>query len=285
MAQEFFSRIPWDEWWQEFATALDVKGQLRFRTSWQFAKEKGRTPSERELVYCSIGPKKAEQVWLDSGGSKRLKKAKKRNIPWLGNWQNRRDKLLYYDRESVRKMHTVIKERLDALEAGRGAATVVLDMLAKLTKWSDDVDRYFGHTLLVPSEGKDKQKLTQAVKERTNYYLRLQAMLFNHTHAALQQYLRCHGIADSDLSVLAQMAAVGAKAALAGAAAGQRLAETNPTVHMLATSIAQKAQLLGIEPPTKVIDVDAEEEEAVIPPASSGAEPVRPNGRGSKVVH
>jgi hypothetical protein len=214
----WFAKQPWDKLWHEFLTARQKNGKLAYLTAWAFVKEKTSNENHRRWMWRCIGPK---PIALPFKEKKKTVFLNRHDLPYLGDWQQLRAKAFFYDNESVDKMRQVVAERLDGLEAGRGAAHIILDLIAKWMKYDDRIDEVF-----------DASPVVAGLKPASN--LKLSNMFFemkNKTRHAVQelvvQYLQCHGISTDGLNDLGQLVTAvsqsGAKAALVGAAVGAQL--------------------------------------------------------------
>jgi len=249
-AMKFYRSCPWDKWWTEFITSREKTGALTYSTSWALARAKGKSKLEQEWIFRCIGPKPIARP-LSA-------KQKKRILPYLGDWQITRAKAYFYDNDSVDNMRKVVKERLDGLEAGRGSATVILDLIAKWMKYDDKIDEAFHFTPVNP-------EVSDVMKEKmVDRFLKLK----NKTRVAIQnlvtQYLQCHGISTDGLNDLgalvmavSQSAAKGALAGVAtGAAAansGQLAVQESPALNMLARAIMDKSKIFSMQLPSVLV--------------------------------
>src|ERR1017187_6172007 len=129
-AIDFFKSCPWDKWWTEFLTARNKNGQMTHLTAFGFAKVKGKNAFERDIIYRAIG---AKATALVSG--ERKESVRGHEVPYLGDWQLLRAKAYFSDNETVESMKQAVAAKLDSLEAGKGAATIILTHLAKWLKY------------------------------------------------------------------------------------------------------------------------------------------------------
>jgi len=245
-AMKFFKSISWDKWWMEFSTAREPNGRLKYLSAWTFAKSKGKDNYHQDLIYQCIGPK---PVTIQVG--KNIIKPKKNRMPYLGDWQIERAKAYFYDNKSVESMKKVVTERLDGLEAGRGAATVILDLIAKWTKYDDRLDEVFNYSPVF--EGlKDGQNERMAdrffkLKNKTRYAIQ----------NLVEQYLKCHGIESDGVNDLGQLVLAAsqsaARAALAGTATGAAIQQQSPALNMLAQAIMDKSQTFKLPLPSAIM--------------------------------
>lgn len=248
----YFKQCPWDEWWTEFMTARDKTGSMVYATSWQFAKAKSeKNPTHLSVLYRAIGPKPID-LDMKSTHQQGNRRALRDKIPYLGDWQQLRAKAYFYDNESVDSMRVVIAERLNGLEAGRGAATVILDYIAEYVRYNHDVDEAFGK-LVVPGIPILKQM------KRAEAFLKLKDKLRAAMLELMDKYLACHGISHNGLNDLGQLvmsvSASATNSALAGTVAGTAMAgEFSPAARLLCGAIADKMRIFNMPPPTAVAE-------------------------------
>ena len=126
-AVNFFKSCPWHEWWAEFLTARNKNGQMTHLTAYSFARVKGKTAYERDIIFRAIGTKVTSLAADESRD-----KVPGRAVPYLGDWQLLRARAYFSDNETVEKLKLEAAQKLEGLEAGRGAAAIVLNMLAKV---------------------------------------------------------------------------------------------------------------------------------------------------------
>lgn len=213
-------------------------GRMTYLTAFQLAKSKAKTSAELEIIYRAIGPK---PLTLDNLQERR--RSPENRVPYLGDWQQIRAKAYFNDNESVEKMKKVVAERLDGLEAGRGAATIVLDVLGKWMEYDGQRDEMFGGNLVVGGLS-DKQQ-----NDRANRFYRLKERSLKGLMFLIDKYLSCHGISSengmNDLGQLVMAVSnASARQVLTGAAAGMALGggQESPALLMLARAINDKAR-------------------------------------------
>ena len=245
--QQFYRSQRWDELWDEFVGARNPDGSLVYPTVWALIKAKFNTKEERTVVYWCIGPKPTKLGNDGTGATMPIK--------WLGDWQSQRASQFLYSNDKVQTLKSVLDKKLDALEAARGVATVALDWIAKCESWSSQITDAFSGLLAVPGLSPSK------LKERAEVFLSLQDKVQKMQTKALTAYLQCNGISYDDVSVLSQMAAVGAKAALAGVKTGAALPEADgrsPFLYKIVDMMIDKAKVYNLEMPEAEF-VEAEE--------------------------
>jgi hypothetical protein len=123
------------EWWDEFNTRMDDKGKLYYRTVIKFAREKGKTRLEQELILEMIGPKPE----LKPGRAKL-------RVPWLGDWQRRRDNGFWCPRQRshFQELARSFKEKMVGWDAIRMTAPILIAEWARLEKHQEELDELFG---------------------------------------------------------------------------------------------------------------------------------------------
>lgn len=207
-----YKSIRWDEWWDEFSSAIETSGKLKHRTAWAFIKAKTRNKQEREYLYEMIGPRPQPQP-----GVKTLR------VPWLGDWQRRRASGFWSlsDPVKMRSLNRTIKERSDALEAARALAPISLQSLARYGRLIEKIDEAFGGSPFLP----DKPPTHPDNKKRFKAYVKMLQQAEGLQKQAIELWLRSHGLDPSQPEQWLQMAVIaasgaGAAAALTGAKHG-----------------------------------------------------------------
>ena len=203
----YFNSCPWAEWWDEFLTSKDEVGRFTYPTHASFAKAKAANEFQNKVIHAAIGP---QPVGYNS--------RRGMTVPYLGNWQEVRMATFEHDNKKIQALQAVVKDRLCALDAGRGIADVTLDMIDDWVKLDRKVNRLFEDSIdqLGGKLGaKEYDMLTKylSMKERTRDGV---VLLLHH-------YLRCHGIGEDQLGLLGQMAMATATAAIEGVKAGQTM--------------------------------------------------------------
>jgi hypothetical protein len=188
---KFYKACRWDKWWEEFLTARKPDGGMVYRTSWSFARVKAKTEEQRKIIYQAIGPK---SIQLSGSQKKRV------HVPYLGDWQQLRAKAYFYDKESIETMRVIVAERLDALEAGRGAATIVLELIAKWMKYDEAIDAAFNYS---PVDEKGTDLKAKAV--RAGIFLKIKTQTAQVLMQLVGKYLQCHGIGSDEISEFGQL--------------------------------------------------------------------------------
>jgi hypothetical protein len=134
------------EWWEEFNTALNESGILKYRSVRQFALAKTKIRRQQELICEMIGHRPDR---------KRLR------IPWLGDWKQRRIGIQAGPPfpEEVKTLAQTFRDKIAAVDAVRSAAPFVIAELARYTRVSDEIDKVFAGQPLDPNKMVQKTKL------------------------------------------------------------------------------------------------------------------------------
>src|ERR1035437_10011421 len=258
-SKKFFNRCPWKDWWEEFLTDRRDDGRMHYLTSHEFAQEKAKSLRELRLIYKAIGPKPVNLKAFVGQPHNKGSKIAVLEVPYLGDWQQIRAQAYFYDDKSLESMKQVVAERLDSLEAGRGSATLVLDMLAKYMRYDASIDDAFGNEPVVAGINPLKQKA------RAEFFFSLKEKTLKGSMELIHAYLACHGINSDGVNDLARLIiAVGknsANAALAGVVTGAGItsADDSRAGHLLTQAIIQKDRIFKLGLPTAVLDMKPEE--------------------------
>lgn len=229
-------------------TARNKDGRMKFLTAYQFAKSKARTDTELDIIYRAIGPKPVTLKDISQAN-----RVPGHSVPYLGDWQQLRAAAYFYDTESLNKMKETITQQLDGLEAGRGAATLVLDLLAKAIKSDNMIDEVFGGTPVLDGLSLSKQE------KRAGLFFKLKRQSTGITLDLLDKYLACHGISPNGLNSLGNLVtAVGsaaARGALQGAAAGGALSQPDsPALAILTKALYERSKTFNMQLPVALLD-------------------------------
>jgi hypothetical protein len=246
---KFYKKVPWHTWWNEFITSREKNGRMTYVTSWSFAKAKGKNHQESNWIYRCIGPKPAKLPFNQN---------RKSQLPHLGDWQQQRAKAYFYDNDSVDKMRAVIAKEMNGIEAGRGSATVILDLIAKWMKYDDKLDEAFGGSPLVES------KNGYINEKRSDLFFKYKSKTKNAIMELVRQYLECHGIGHEGLNDLGQLVMAvsqsAARASLQGAATGAVIGQS-PALGLLAKAIEDKSRTFNIPLPSILVGNGHDEEQ------------------------
>ncbi len=244
-------------------TSRRKNGRMTYLTGYAFAREKAKTKQQLEIIYRAIGPKR---LTVDPALDKW--KYHQDKVPFLGDWQRMRAKTYFYDNESVDSLKKITAERLDGLEAGRGAALIILDLIAKWMQYDDKLDDVFDGTPVLEGLSVAQQE------KRSNRFYDLKEKNLKGVLKLIDKYLACHGIAsESGMNDLGQLViAVSNSAArnvLAGTAMGGALATgedddsggNSPALNMISSAIAHKAKIFKMELPSAAVEGHVVQEE------------------------
>ena len=222
-AYQFYKTCPWDKWWDEFSTSTMPNGALRYPTGWSFARAKAKNNiQEQNWIWAAIGPKPV----LDE-------KRKKPVVPWLGDWLMQRQKSFWFGTGKAEALARVLRERQNALEAARAVGAIHVDWIRRTMGLANQVDNFFGGQMLLP-----ELSLKENAR-RASLYLKAHNELFSMCSQATEAYLRCHGIHQDDVTVLAQIAAVSARASMS---ANTEQSMKEEQAHMLARCLMAHAE-------------------------------------------
>lgn len=176
--KQFWKSIKWDEWWHEFTTELRTDGVYKYPTVWSFAKAKGNTAKEAQLIYYAIGP----QPDLPPG--------KRQPLPYLGDWQKRRREGFWDGEDKVKAVDALIDERKDALAVAKASSRITLRFIEKIAMASEKIDEYFAGMPLSMAEGIDDKSNFR----RLNRWIKAQRDLFAILKEAKELFLLENGI-------------------------------------------------------------------------------------------
>jgi len=178
-AYRFFQQINWAEWWDEFLTATQPNGALKYTTAWSFAKEKSENSWQAKIIYECIGPR-PEPV----GGSKL-------RVPWLGDWQQRRANGFWCSEDPVkmRYINSLLKEQADARKAARALAPFLIIEMARLQRLAEKIDFAFaGEPFL-----RDEPPTSPANRKRFWTFFKMHKQVMDQLQHVTDQYLKLFG--------------------------------------------------------------------------------------------
>lgn len=260
-ALKFFQTLPWNRWWQEFMISRGKNGRMTYLTAYSFAKAKAKTSAELGLIYQAIGPR---PIHFAQHASKAMDKEKGKAVPWLGDWMQIRARTYFYDKDSVDKMRQVVAERLDGLEAARGSALVILELIAKWMKYDDKIDEVFDGTPVVEGLSPAQQK------KRSDLFLGMKAKTAAQIRLLQDQYLACHGIplgAVPDAMALQATMQYLRGAALTASDGKLNPADASHAFKLLGNAMISKLNTFNMPPPsalTDVLDLEVEKERSEV---------------------
>jgi hypothetical protein len=236
----YFNSCPWAEWWDEFLTSKDEVGKFTYPTQASFAKAKATNEFQKKVILAAIGPKPV-------GYNAR----KGMMVPYLGNWQEVRMSTFEHDNRKIQALQEVVKDRLCALDAGRGIADVTLDMIDDWIKLDRKVNTLF--------EGAIDQlggKLGAKEYDMLTKYLSMKERTRDGVVLLLHRYLRCHGIGEDQLGLLGQMAMATATATIESVKAGQTMGDprnNSPFLRLMMESFIKKAETFQMPLPSSIV--------------------------------
>jgi hypothetical protein len=190
--RRFFASVPWGQWWGEF---LDVTqdGKSRYPTTWSFAKVKGKSDSERKLIFEMIGPEPE------------LAPGEKLRAPRLGDWESRRAKGVWdhADPATRRKIERALKERFESVDrVRRAAALVTIQEISRWEKASEQIDLAFAGKPLLPNEPPDSPRN----RARSQAYFQMHMQASQNIGRALIGFISLCGSEPADEEWLAEIA-------------------------------------------------------------------------------
>lgn len=277
--QEWADAQPWNDWWLEFQTkVVDQKG-LAFAGTRPFFQEKfGLTDKSSvadqyhyKLALAMTGRRPVPTLQPgDLYDFPICLRGQKKNVSvrvsWLGDWEKQRSQAFRLRGLQGRTLRYMMDERTDALARGKAASRLPLGWLKRFAAVAQQIDDYFGPSLVRSTD------TWETNEKRVRSYLQVQAVAMKLGMDALTRYLECHGLRPDAISEMAQMAAIGAKAALAGVATGALAGSTqqgaSPLVQTMMEAFAQKAQLYSLPLPEEGDDANVVE----VTTASTGVE-------------
>ena len=267
----WYEKQPWDELWHEFIGGRKEDGELRWQTAWQFCSAKWKIPkyrNQRDWMFRCIGPKPIDlgefKLKIKTGGMQSYE------LPYLGDWQAMRASAYFNDNTAVTKLRTVMKERLDGLEASRASAHFVLDLIAKWAKYDDEIDRMYSASM-------PDKNASIGVKDR--FYDRFFKQK-NRTRSALQglttQFMLCHGIGPDHLSDFGNLVLAISKGSAQSFLAGQAVGaapQLPPALMRIAEAIQEKSKTFNMPLPDAFSNGHAKKEEIEIKVESTKGTP------------
>lgn len=214
------------EYWRQFNSDLNSKGKAKHRTVEEFARVKFKKKEERELFYlmtCS------NEEW-EVGAT--LDKSKKKIVPWLGDWRQRR-KNGYWNEDNgfhTTYLRKALKEGIESSQAIKATAPFLIQSLMRWNRMQAKIDEAYGGEMFL-----DEAPNTPRNKARFDAYTKMTAAVEKMKIKLMQEWMRIHGVNPSDpqqmfnMAVMAQsFAQAGAAGALTGVAAAQGYMLQNP---------------------------------------------------------
>jgi hypothetical protein len=211
----WYKSKPWDDWWDEFSTAADANGRLKYKTAWSFCRVKAKKGWERELLWEMIGPQPPT--------------VNNHRAPWLGDWQRRRENGFWaLDPTKMEGVKAVVKERQDAMEAAKAIAPLMLPHMQRMHRLTLEIDAAFGGSPYLANYPPDHEKNKKRVRE----YLAVLKAAVDQEKELWEMWMKAHGLNPGDAGAWLMMASIvgqqagiaGAKGALAGQMIGMQQA-------------------------------------------------------------
>ena len=122
------------EWWDEFNTQLNDDGKLKYRTIIGFAREKGKTSTEKQLLLEMLGPQP------------QVKDGRQLRVPWLGDWQKRRDNGFWAPKQSaeMKELAVTMRRKMVGWDAIQATGPYLAMGMATIEKFKQQVHDAFG---------------------------------------------------------------------------------------------------------------------------------------------
>jgi hypothetical protein len=180
------------DWWDEFNSRMDDDGKLYYRTIIKFARGKGKTRLEQELILEMIGPKPELKP-----GRAQLR------VPWLGDWQRRRDNGFWCPRQRshFRELARSFKERMVAWDVVRMTAPILIAEWARLEGRQEELDELFGGRQFDMN-----QSPTGSVNEkRFQTYWAFQSKILANKIEVFHEFMKANGLNPDDPVQLMQV--------------------------------------------------------------------------------
>lgn len=167
----------WAQWWDEFATALDERGRLKYKTIWAFIKAKNKDDGKRAILYEMLGP--------EPTSSKTLR------VPWLGDWQKRRENGFFiFNKTKLKALNEAYHQKKEALDAAREIAPITIRDIARFESLSGMVDTVFGGMPIDPNEAPDSPRNVK----RFRLYLGMQKKILDIKAGCFAEYYKAFGL-------------------------------------------------------------------------------------------
>jgi hypothetical protein len=154
--QEYYASIDWEDWYHEFATEkLRTGGQPKYASAFEFAKVKGSTRQQRDLILHAIGP-------VVPGKTPMF-----RELPQF-DWEKRRKAGFWLGPETLKDQLEQITKHTDTLDELRASGQAhILPLLSRVSAMFEKIETSFGGQLFLPGA---TEKVNEA---RANLYMRL----------------------------------------------------------------------------------------------------------------
>jgi hypothetical protein len=217
--RRYFRYTDWASMWTEWYQSVGEDGRRKYRTVYQFVKEKAESKEQFSFLAWYLGPKPFDD--------EKDEHQKKYSFVPDGpeDWVKRRNENGWYTSKNLEKFTAEIRRRdnvLDAMqEAGR---TVTLSSIARAEKLAQRIDQYFqGEPLL---EGASLAENTS----RAGFYLRLQRDVMGLQERAFNLFAKSHGVNFEDMSGLVHLMTASAMAASVRQSEGKEISREQAAV-------------------------------------------------------
>jgi hypothetical protein len=228
------TRSKFPEWWEEFNNKLGSDTSPKYKTIRSFIQAKTKVKRQQEWLYTMFGPKPIEY---------------KLEVPWLGDWYKRR-KNGYWNTETgfeYARLTRLINKNIESSDAIRSSAPFVIQDLVRITRLQEKVDAKFNGDPFL-----NGHPLSSGNKTRFKMYTKMHGTLIAMKRELIKDWMRVNGIDPNnphqmhDMALVAQLSGgVGASAALAGFAAGQRALPSGDLATEKGIVITRDAALLA----------------------------------------
>ena len=241
--------------WSEWFLAVGEQGKRKYRTVYQFAKEKAESKEQFSFLMWYLGPKPFDD-------EKDEQQKRYSFIPdGPEDWVKRRHENGWYTSKNLDSFTKEIRRRdnvLDAMqEAGR---TVTLSSIGRAEKLAQRIDQYFqGEPLL------DDLSLAEN-KARAEFYIGLQKDVMGLQERAFTLFAKSHGVNFEDMSGLVHLMTASAMSASIRQSEGKELSREQTAVKSIVEmTLAKSARYqLPVPKDAEVAIIDAVAEHEVV---------------------
>lgn len=179
------------EWWDEFNTSLDDRGNKKYRSVYQFVKVKAKTKVEQEYLMEMIGPRP------------QLKEGRQLRAPWLGDWMLRRSNGYWAPEqpEKIKSLARAVKTKLASWEAVRSAAPYLVQQMARLMRLEEQIDEAFGGQAFdLDKKPNDPENIA-----RFNLIMEFRKKVSDQSMKLMDMWMQIHGVDPKNPVQMAQV--------------------------------------------------------------------------------
>lgn len=206
-------RLP--DWWEQFNGKLDKNGRLKYGTI-------------RDFILSKVTRGSKEYGWLLKmiGPDQKPEPGEKRIVPWLGDWERRRQTGfgVLDNMEKVKPLVEAIQKNLEAAESIRSFAPLHLSDVMLYQKMIEQVQEAFSGKIFL-----DGDPLSSKNIARFKAYQSMVKTLVLMKQRIGLEWIRVHGVDPMnphEMRDMVQLAgSIGGAAMLTGIAAGQRMVQ------------------------------------------------------------